>query len=366
MPIDYDAARSLLEDIFALAEGDLLQRAVPEIPEDIRPAFDIMFSSNTQAYREALVGCAIARMQDRTINIRLPYIKQGENAYNGRTLDEKVVNPFLQAHRIPCSRAPFLSTFRRGVQFDEGTTRGLRDIQGYRAFLALVGYLERTTDEDSLIQFLRYLLFMFGKLREAAAVPLTRLQRISLEQYGILISGLLGTPSGGRFPVLLVTVAFCTIKEFFGLNWEVTAQGINVADAAAGVGGDVTISEGGRTLLAAEITERPLDRNRVVSTFNTKIAPQGIEDYLFFVPMENLPDDVRIQARQYFAQGLEVNFLDVKNWILMSLATMGTRGRRIFNEKFMELLDAPDVPRSVKMAWNDQVDRLLGIQPTQE
>jgi hypothetical protein len=127
--------------------------------------------------------------------------------------------------------------------------------------------------------------------------------RISLEQYGTLISGLLATPSGGRFPVLLVSAAFSTIKHYFGLDWDVSAQGINVADAAAGVGGDVTITQAGRTLLAAEITEHPLDRNRVVSTFNTKIAPQGIEDYLFFVPMEHLPEEVRSQARQYFAQG---------------------------------------------------------------
>jgi hypothetical protein len=122
-----------------------------------------------------------------------------------------------------------LSTFRRGIQFDEGTTRGVRDIKGYRAFLELVGYLERTEDDQALLHFLRYLLLMFVRLREAAVVPLTRLQRISLEQYGVLISGLLATPSGGRFPVLLVTAAFSTIKHFFGLDWEVTAQGINVA-----------------------------------------------------------------------------------------------------------------------------------------
>ena len=168
------------------------------------------------------------------------------------------------------------------------------------------------------------------------------------------------TPSGGRFPLLLVVAAFTTVKEVFGLKWNVASQGINVADAAAGAGGDVTITEDRRTLLAAEITERPVDRNRVVSTFNTKIAPQGIADYLFFVPMTDLPEEVRNQARQYFAQGHELNFLAVKEWIVMLLATTGTRGRIIFNQTFMELLDGTDIPRSVKMGWNAQVDRLLG------
>jgi len=364
MPIDYEAAGRLLEQTFSECENDLLRQVAPKIQAELQQPFETIFASRTQAYRETLVGCTIARIQDNNINIRLPYVKQGASAYNGRTLDERAVNPFLQQHRIPCSRGPFLSAFRRGVQFDEGTTRGVRDIEGYRAFLDLVGYLEKKGEDRLLSQFLRYLLFMFAKLREAAVVPLTRLRRISLEQYGVLISGLLATPSGGRFPLLLVVAAFTMIKEFFGLNWEVAHQGINVADAAAGAGGDVTISQDGRTLLAAEITERPLDRNRVVSTFNTKIAPQGIGDYLFFVPMVDLPEDARVQARQYFAQGHEVNFLGVTDWILMSLATTGAGGRKIFNEKLMDLLDGPEIPRSVKMGWNTQVDRLLGVSAT--
>ena len=43
----------------------------------------------------------------------------------------------------------------------------------------------------------------------------------------------------------------------------------------------------------------------------------------------------------------------------MSLTTMGMRGRTIFNVKLMELLDGPDIPKSVKMGWNTQIDRLL-------
>jgi SacI restriction endonuclease len=359
MPIDYENAAWLLEKVFAVAEQDLLRGAAPEIPEDLGRAFETMFQSATQAYREALTGCVIARLQDKDIDIRLPYIKHGANAYNGRTLDEKVVNPFLQSNRIPCSRAPFLSAFRRGIRFNEETKKGLRDLEGYDAFLLLIGYLETAEEDEALIQFLRYLLYHFAMLREAAIVPLTKLQRISLEQYGSLISGLLAIPSGGRFPVLLVVAAFYAIRDFFGLNWVVEYQGINVADAAAGAGGDITISSGDRFVFAAEVTERPLDRDRVVATFNTKIAPKGIEDYLFFVPIPQLTDAARAQARKYFAQGHEVNFLGVRDWIMMSLATMGARGRNLFNRHLMDLLEAADTPKSVKMGWNTQVDQLL-------
>jgi hypothetical protein len=252
-----------------------------------------------------------------------------------------------------------LSAFRRGIRFDEETKKGLRDLEGYDAFLSLISYLEITEDDEALVQFLRYLLYRFAALREAAIVPLTKLQRISLEQYGSLISGLLATPSGGRFPVLLVVAALYAIRDFFGLGWAVEYQGINVADAAAGAGGDITVSSADRVVFAVEVTERPLDRDRVVATFNTKIAPKGIEDYLFFVPIPQLSYAARAQARQYFTQGHEVNFLGVRDWIIMSLATMGAKGRSLFNQHLMDLLEATDVPKSVKMGWNTQVDQLL-------
>ena len=358
MPINHESARRLLEDSFREAEASLLKGSIPEVSKQIREACEVLFRSRTQAYREVLLGCTIARIQDKTIDVRQPYADQGPNAFSGRSLDERVINPFLHEKRIPASRGPYLSVFRRSVQFNRETKKGLGDQQGYDAFLSLLDYLESTSDDSELIGFLTYLLYKFAQLREAAAIPLSRLQRISLEQYDTLVSGLLSTPSGGRFPVLVVVATFLAIKEFFRLNWEVKWQGINVADIARGAGGDVTVSEAGLTLMVAEVTERPVDRSRVVSTFNTKIAPAGIEDYLFFVKPSAPIDDAKQQARQYFSQGHEVNFLEIKNWILMTLATMGKRGRTIFNRVLTELLSSPDVPKALKVSWNEQIARI--------
>jgi hypothetical protein len=220
-------------------------------------------------------------------------------------MDERVVNPFLHDHRIPSSRGPFLSVFRRSVAFDAATRGGVRDKEGFDAMSVCVGYID-SADPAQLNQLLRHLLYRFVQLREASTVPLSRLQRFSLPQYEALIQKLLTVPSGGRFPVFLIVAAFKAISERFGLGWDVVFQGINVADRPSGAGGDITISIGGSLLMAAEVTERPVGRDRVVSTFNTKIAPAAIEDYLFFVNQQ--PDErVRQQCQQYFAQGHEVS-----------------------------------------------------------
>jgi hypothetical protein len=54
-----------------------------------------------------------------------------------------------------------------------------------------------------------------------------------------------------------------------------------------------------------------------------------------------------------------VNFLEIKDWILMCLATMGRQGRDTFNRILLRLVDGSEIPRSVKVGWNEQIARLV-------
>ena len=103
-----------------------------------------------------------------------------------------------------------------------------------------------------------------------------------------------------------------------------------------------------------------MTRPRVVSTFQTKIAPRGIEDYLFLVTGQ-ADAQVMKQARQYFSQGHEINFFEMKNWIVVILATIGSAGRAIFNEVLMEKLSAADIPAALKVAWNNEIAKLTAV-----
>lgn len=98
--------------------------------------------------------------------------------------------------------------------------------------------------------------------------------------------------------------------------------------------------------------------SRVQSTFRTKISPLGIEDYLFFVDLQKVDPQAKKQAHNYFAQGHEVNFLDFKNWILMTLATVGSRGRLSFNSHLIHQLATPAIPKAIKLAWNNALETL--------
>jgi hypothetical protein len=247
--------------------------------------------------------------------------------------------------------------------FTEETRSGLRDQEGFDAMLNVIESVDRASNQK-LRKILRYHLYRFILLREASHIELIRPKRLSLPQFEDVISSLISTASGGRFPVFLVVATFAAIRQRFGLNWDIRVQRINVADSASGAGGDVTVVEDGRTVLAAEVTERRVDKSRVVATFDTKIAPSGIEDYLFIVKDNDDIAAAMDQARRYFSQGYEVNFVEIKRWICAVLAVLGAKGRTAFVDELTNSLSADDVPVALKQAWNDVILRLTSGEGT--
>jgi hypothetical protein len=356
--IDYDKAKRLLDELFAEAELAFHDKKLPAIASDLAIAGEKLFASATQSYREVLLGCCLARLLDASINIRHPYVNQGDDAFNGRTLDERVVNPFLQERMIPCSKGPYLASFRRNVKFVPETGRGLRDKAGYTALLAFIAALSRSEAAEAR-RISLFILYGLCQLRDASRIPLSQISRLSLDQYERLLGELLQIQSGGLVPVLLAVAMLRTIKACFDLKWKIDFQGINVSDKASGAGGDITVTLDGETILAIEVTERPIEKSRVVSTFNTKVVRAGIQDYLFVYSSATPTDEARAAARTYFSQGHEINFVQVTEWITNNLATIGARCRTMFTRELLSLLDQRDVPASVKIAWNDIVRKLI-------
>lgn len=356
--IRYDNADAILDELFKEAEEAFSSSQAVHVSPAIVRAADILFASSTQSYREVLLGCGITRLLDDSINIRLPYAKQGDAAFNGRALDEKVIDPFLQDRMIPCSKGPYLAVFRRSVELKPETAGGLRDKEGYAAMMDYVSALEKASKTDARILIV-YLLYRFVMLRDASNVVLSRISRLSLEQQRITILDLLKVQSGGLIPVVLVLAMLRTIKQCYSLDWAIEWQGINVADKASGAGGDITVKKANEVILAVEVTERPIGEDRVVSTFNTKIVRAGIEDYVFVYAASQPSEKARQVAKTYFSQGHEINFLQVADRIVNNLGTLGGKCRAIFTTETINLLASREVPGKIKVAWNDVIKNIV-------
>lgn len=365
MALNYETAKAEIARIFALAEADVAANRIPPVSPAASEAAREMFESSTQSIREALLGCALARLLDPSVDISLPYMNHGANAFNGRTLDEQVVNPFLKAAQIPSSKGPYLASFRRSVRFEAETGKGMKDKRSFEAMLAFIAELKSAADPAEVEALARHLLWRFATLRDQSKITLARINRLSLPQIHSLIVALLASKSGGRFPVLLSSAMLQTLKKHFDLPWDIIQQGINAADAAAKTGGDIDVmdSETGKFVFSVEITERVIDKNRVVSTFTSKISPHGIEDYLFFYST-SLPEKGALDvAKQYFAQGHDISFLQVDEWLKNCLATVGPEGRSAFTNEFVDLLDQQDIPSEMKVFWNNLLAQGLIANP---
>jgi hypothetical protein len=362
-PVDIDTARALLSEAFDLAESDHREGAPVNIESSIVEATERLFLSETQAYRDALPSCVIARIIDPKIDIRLPATAYGENAFSGRSLAEKAVTPFLRDRSVPTSAAPFLSAIRGGAKFMKGgEPRIQRDKVGFAALTEIVEYL-RLHDAGAAKNYLRYLLRRFIVLRESHNITLKRISKPNLEQLSRLIEGMLTVKSGGRVPALLATAMFQTISECHSLEWEVEFQGINVADKASGAVGDITIRKDGALVLGVEVTERPIDQARVTSTFNQKVSPSGLADYLFITTAKP-ENEALAAARRYTSVGHEMNFVPLAAWLIHNLATIGPKCRSLYQTKMIDLLGAQGVPAEIRVAWNDKMDEAIGVKST--
>jgi hypothetical protein len=244
------------------------------------------------------------------------------------------------------------------VDLTDQTAGGLRDKTGYAAMLTYLDALESAKPKAAR-DLVTYLLVQFVKLRDASNIPLAKIGRLSLEQLKILCDLLLAVPSGGLMPVLLTVAILQALKSRFELKWTIEWQGINVADKASGAGGDVTVTDEHGLAMAIEVTERQVDKARVVSTFNTKIIRAGLEDYLFLFTTPEPTAEAREAAQIYFGQGHEINFLSIRDWLIAVLAAAGVKGRRSFLDAIVELLGSKEVPSALKLAWNDAIRVLV-------
>ena len=183
---------------------------------------------------------------------------------------------------------------------------------------------------------------------------------MSVEQYQVFLNTLLHNQSGGLLPMLVTIAVFQTINDQYSCGWEINYQGINAADGATGAPGDITIFSNGQIVKAIEVTERPINETRVVTTFNTKIAISDVKDYLFVYTATAPEEGAYSAAKVYFAQGYDINFIKLSNFVLSAFIAGNVETRQRFTNHMLTLLRQDSVPAAVKTAWNDSLQEVIG------
>ena len=353
--LDLDRCAQLLHKVWQEACADPHHVAVPEL----REALETLQRSRSGSIREALLGCALAGCVHPEVDLRRPYLNLGERAFSGRTLDERVVNPFLQAEDVPCTKGPYLAMFRRQAVFDTSYLNKARDKAAMRAFLQCLDELERA-DAARRRAILVDVARMFVRLRDESNIRLLQLPRPSASTLARLMHEMLGQRSGGRVALWGVAAAWQAMADAFGLGWDVRVQGINVADVPSGAVADVEVRTRDEELvMALEVTERCVDAERLRATFRSKIAPNGLRDYLFLHGGGEPDGKVLELLERMLVQGHAVEMHDLMDWLHACWVSIGGKGRERFVHHFCAYLADRDTPSTLKIAWNRAVERLL-------
>jgi hypothetical protein len=200
-----------------------------------------------------VLACALAKAENSARDARMPYTEIGsDQAFSGRSLDERYIGPFSQKYRLPLNETTAFLTpalrNRNSVLVPELDMVG-RPPEVYRAALLLLTDLQenRVAALDLLAEVFRCLILLreekdnrlellLKSAREAREGTLP----LSSEEIVLLLEQHLKSPNASRLPVLMVVAAYQATGVMLG---EMTRNlhAHNAADKQTGAVGDVEV-----------------------------------------------------------------------------------------------------------------------------
>ena len=358
--MDAAEARAWLDGQWAAALEEGCNEPDPEI--------DALANSQGVAIRYALVTQLLGKIADPARDLRsIQLADGGRGAWDARSFSTSVIVPWVadNQHVLGASSEPYASKplRRERLEHDMSNVRYKAD---WNALVTLFDSLEEQGIEAIEDTFRRVLRSLARRLAEQSfgyAIP----QRISLHRLQAILRRLLDTPSGGLRPQAVTAALMRTIGEAFALFSKVESQGINEADAAGGVPGDVLCycrDDPERICLVVEVKDRELTLGHVDATrVKAKRADAGLANVLFAVPSIREADRAEIASRvaNEWAAGMNVYTISIPALVdaLCILADESWRVR-LLREISQELDERQNQP--ARKAWHDLLLTTEGSQ----
>lgn len=333
------------------------ERVLEEGASDPDPEIDRFVNSKTVALRYAFVTQLLGRVTDERRG--LLYLQAGaheEGAWNARSFATSVIVPWVaQNHGVlGTSPDPYVSKPLRRLQL----TRDMPDVKNRHEWRALVVFfeaLEAGGTEAVREAFERCLRSLARRLAQQSfkyQVP----KRVSIEDLVEILGSFLDDPSNGLRPLAVSTALMDVLGRAFSLFSNVKSQGLNEADRAAAVPGDIMCyGDVGEISLVVEVKDRELTiADLRDSVRKTREAGEDLSNLLFAVPGIRGRDAGELDAgiRSAWASGLNVHRTDIGTLVRAAFALLGEEWRTTFLKRTGEELDKRGDYEHRK-AWHD-------------
>ena len=321
---------------------------------------DRFVNSSVASIRYAILTQLLGKHAEPTRDLLcLQKGKQGTDAelagrWDPRGFCTRVVVPWIQSHQsvLGTSSDPYVSKPLRRPRLDQGM-ESLNNREEWDSLVSCLSELEDTSDPtmimDAVLRCLKSIARRLGDQRVEYPVPI----RIGLDHLCDILDRYLAVSNGGLRPMVVATALIRTLGRAYSLFPRVESQGVNEADAATGVPGDVLCyGEDDALALAVEVKGHDLTLIEVESTI-AKARSSRVTNILFATPGLSSTDREAIEGKisEEFAQGSNIYQTSIQSLARNSLMLLEEDWRvKLLNEVCAEL-DARSTQPTDRLAF---------------
>lgn len=327
---------------------------------DPDPEIDVLTDSSVNSIRYALVTQMLGKIADPKRSLMaLQLGGSDEGAWDARSFATAVIVPWERDNQqvIGKSPDPYVSKPLRRPRLDDKTS--VRSKIEWNRLIAFFAPLETASSKELCCAFQRVLRSLVRRLaRQSFSYPIPqRISQFHLEQ---LVLEFVSQPSGGLRPLAVSAALFKTLGEGFSLFSDIRSQGINEADAASGMPGDIVCyDQAGRICLAVEVKDVNLTLAHVQeASRKIKQSTDGLSDFLFTVPgiQEHDSEGISEIIRGNWASGLNLYSVTIQTLISIAFVLLNEIWRIRFLREIGHELDRRQ-DQKIRRAWYDLLNQ---------
>ena len=299
--------------------------AETDLTSEVTEQIEYICHNRNRSGTRFLMACLLAKAHKPEVDIRKPTTAiEGDDAYSGRTYDEKYISPFIVKHALPCnSTTAFLTPGFRTINtvLTPNTNLEGRPPELYETVLHLLDDVQKGNISAAalLAETVRSLLSLRDENRQRLEVLLTPSDNseselpLSAEAIVTLIQQHLQCPHTSRLPVLVVAAAYKAAETFLGERARPLYSHM-AADKQTGASGDleITLIDDEEVITSYEMKARRVKRGDIDRALQ-KIADRGkrVDNYIFITT-----DTIEVEVSEYATSvyestgGIEMVILD--------------------------------------------------------
>lgn len=353
--MDVDEVRQYLDSTWREVVGETMpETAAAQAPEN-DPDIDRFVDSDQVTLRYVVVTQLLGKIADHDRSLLCLQMADGEQgAWDARSFCSNVIVPwvFLNHNVLGTSPDPYVNNPARRPRLDVGLN-ALRYREAWEQLADWFSVLDNCSPAELEDIFRRCLRSVARRLsRQEFVYPVPN--RISLDSTIAILDEFLREPSGGLRPLAVTAAVMRILGDAFSLFSEVHAQGLNEADRAAGVPGDVICRErDGRIALAVEVKGENLTIAHLRSSISKAMeGEERLTRLLFATPGIAQADSESVQAKieEAWNIGLAIHLVELKNFVYSTFALLSDDLRPRFLREVGEELDRRGVYQH-REAW---------------